>query len=181
MKIAVFDTDLTDEQWALLEPMLPAAKRTGRPRTPLRIILNACMYISRSGCQWRLLPKNFPPWKTVHHIFRRWCFDNTWSFLNDQLRTLVRATEGKVSQPTACALDSQTVRSAGHGGAVGYGAGKKTKGRKRFLFVDTLGLILAAAVVPASTAERAGMGESLGPAVKPLVEISNSAHNIWTA
>lgn len=163
MKIAVFDTDLTDDQWNFLEPMFPAPKPTGRPRTPLRQVLDACLYISRTGCQWRLLPSNFPRWKTVHHIFRKWRTDKTWSALNNRLRTYTRGLEEKAAQPTAAVLDSQTVRSAGHGGAVGYDAGKKTNGRKRFLLVDTLGLILAAAVVPASTPEREGAKIVLEP------------------
>ncbi len=156
MKIAVFDTDATDAQWKLLEPLLPKAKRCGRPRTPLRFVLNAILYVVKSGCTWRLLPRNFPPWKTVYHHFRTWSRDGTWSALNDRLRARVRATHGKDCRPTAAVLDSQTVRSDPHGGAVGYDAAKKTKGRKRFLLVDTLGLVLGVSVQPASTPERAG-------------------------
>jgi len=156
MKIAVYDTDATDTQWKLLEPLLPKAQCRGRPRTPLRPVLNAVLYVVKSGCSWRLLPKNFPPWKTVYHHFRAWSRDGTWSALNDRLRARVRATHGKDCRPTAAVLDSQTVRSDPHGGAVGYDAAKKTKGRKRFLLVDTLGLVLGVSVQPASTPERAG-------------------------
>jgi transposase len=156
MQIAPYDTDLTDAQWKLLEPLLPRAQRRGRPRTPLRWVLNAILYVVQSGCPWRLLPKSFPPWKTVYHFFRAWSRDHTWSSLNDRLRARVRATHDKDCRPTAAVLDSQTVRSAPHGGTVGYDAAKKTKGRKRFLLVDTLGLVLGVSVQPASTPERAG-------------------------
>ena len=156
MKIAVYDTDLTDAQWDLLEGLLPKAKKRGRPRTPLRSILNATLYIVKSGCPWRLLPRTFPPWKTVYHHFRQWSLNNIWSALNDVLRTRVRASNGKRGNPSAAIIDSQTVRSDCHGGEVGYDAGKKTKGRKRFLLVDTLGLVLGVSVQPASTQERAG-------------------------
>lgn len=156
MQIAKYDTDVTDAQWKLLNPLMPKAKRRGRPRTPLRTVINGILYVVKSGCGWRLLPKNFPPWKTVYHYFRCWSLDGTWSALNDRLRARVRGTHGKDCRPTAAVLDSQTVRSDPHGGEVGYDAGKKTKGRKRFLLVDTLGLVLSVSVQPASTQERAG-------------------------
>jgi transposase len=156
MQIALLGTDVTDEQWDLLQPLLPAAKSRGRPRTPLRLVLNAILYVVKSGCPWRLLPPSFPPWKTVYHHFRKWSRDHTWSALNDRLRALVRAAHDKRSRPTAAILDSQTVRSDPHGGPVGYDAAKKTKGRKRFLLVDTLGLVLGASVQPAHTPERSG-------------------------
>ena len=156
MPNAIFDTDVTDAQWKLLQPLLPKAKRRGRPRTPLRAVVNAVLYMVKSGGPWRLLPPTFPPWKTVYHHFRAWSRDHTWSALNDCLRALVRATHDKRCRPTAAVLDSQTVRSAPHGGAVGYDAAKKTKGRKRFLLVDTLGLVLGVSVEPASTPERVG-------------------------
>ncbi len=156
-------TALTEAQWRLLEPLLPRAKRRGRPRTPLRPIVEAILHVVKAGCQWRLLPPTFPPWQTVYHHFRSWSRDGTLSALHDRLRALVRATVGKRCRPTAAVLDSQTVRSDPHGGLVGYDAGKKTKGRKRFLLVDTLGLVLGAAVAPASTPERAGAQALLEP------------------
>jgi transposase len=156
MQIATYDTDVTDAQWKLLKTLLPKPKRRGRPPTPLRPLLNAILYVVKSGCPWRLLPKSFPPWKTVYHHFRKWSRDHTWSHLNDRLRARVRATHDKDCRPTAAVLDSQTVRSDGHGGTVGYDAAKKTKGRKRFLLVDTLGLVLGVSVQPASTPERSG-------------------------
>ena len=129
MQIAQYDTDVTDAQWQLLKPLLPAPKRRGRPRTSLREVCNAVLYLIKSGCPWRLLPKSFPPWKTVYHHFRQWSRDGLWVSLNDQLRARVRALVGKRSRPTAAVLDSQTVRSDPHGDTVGYDMAKKTKGR----------------------------------------------------
>lgn len=163
MKIARYETDLTDAQWRRLQPMLPSASRLGRPRTPLRPVVDARLYLLKSGCPWRLLPKNFPPWQTVYHFFWQWSRGPILCGLNGRLRALVRASEGKRCRPTAAVLDSQTVRSGAHGGTVGYDPGKKTKGRKRFLLVDTLGMVLGAAVVPADRPERAGAKALLQP------------------
>ena len=156
-------TDLTEAQWRYLAPFLPRAKRRGRPRTPLRQVVEAILYVVKAGCQWRLLPPNFPPWQTVYHHFRCWSRAGILTALNHRLRAFVRTAVGKRSRPTAAVLDSQTVRSDPHGGTVGYDAGKQTKGRKRFLLVDTLGLVLGAAVVPANTPERAGAQALLEP------------------
>ena len=156
MKIAPYDTSLTDAQWAFLKPLLPKPSKRGRPPTDRRCILDAILYVVKGGIQWRLLPHNFPPWKTVYHVFRKWTLDHTWEALNACLRTLCRATQGKRSRPTAAILDSQSVKSDPHGGTVGYDAAKCIKGRKRHLLVDTLGLVLGVKVTPASTPERAG-------------------------
>ena len=120
------------------------------------------LYVVKCGCPWRYLPTNFPPWKTVYHVFRQWTLNHEWAALNDALRTLVRKNHGKRSRPTAAILDSQSVKSAGHGGRVGYDAGKRIKGRKRHLLVDTLGLVLGVAVTPANTTERDGAQLVLG-------------------
>lgn len=156
MKIAFYDSNLTDEQWTLLEPMLPPRKKLGRPPTDRRQVINAILYIVKGGIQWRLLPANFPPWKTVYDVFRKWTLDHTWEALNARLRAQVRHRAGKRSRPTAAILDSQSVKSDPHGGEVGYDAAKHIKGRKRHLLVDTLGLILGIFVTPASTPEREG-------------------------
>ena len=162
MKIAKFDTCLTDAQWAFLKPMLPKPSKRGRPPTDRRWIIDAILYVVKGGIQWRLLPTNFPPWKTVYHVFRKWGRDHTWEALNARLRAHVRQGHGKRSRPTAAILDSQSVKSDGHGGAVGYDAAKRIKGRKRHLLVDTLGLLLGVAVTPASTPERDGAQGLLG-------------------
>jgi transposase len=156
VKNAIYDTSLTDAQWAFLKPMLPKPFKRGRPPTDRRRILDAILYIVKCGCPWRYLPSDFPSCKTVYHVFRQWIRNHQWAALNDALRTLVRQTHGKRSRPTAAILDSQSVKSAGHGGHVGYDAGKRIKGRKRHLLVDTLGLVLGVAVSPASTTERVG-------------------------
>lgn len=156
MKIALYDSNLTDDQWAFLTPMLPKPKKRGRPPTDRRCIIDAILYVCKGGIQWRMLPVNFPPWQTVYHVFRQWTLNHTWSALNDRLRAHIRDTEGKVCNPAAAILDSQTVKSDAHGGAVGYDAAKRVKGRKRHMLVDTLGLVLGVLVTPASTTERDG-------------------------
>jgi transposase len=156
MKIAFYDSSLTNDQWQLLEPMLPEHSKMGRPPLDRRTIMDAIFYIVKGGVQWRLLPSDFPCWKTVYHVFRQWTLDHTWEALNDRLRAQVRAQEGKRCRPTAAILDSQSVKSDSHGGHVGYDAGKKIKGRKRHILVDTLGLLLGIVLTPADTTERDG-------------------------
>lgn len=166
MKNAIYDSNLTDAQWGFIKPMLPQPSRRGRPPSDRRRILDAILYLVKCGCPWRYLPTNFPPWKTVYHVFRQWTLNHQWAALNDALRTLVRRSHDKRSRPTAAILDSQSVKSDGHGGCVGYDAAKRIKGRKRHLLVDTLGLVLGVAVTAASTTERDGaqivLGQVLG-------------------
>jgi transposase len=162
MRIAKYNTDLTDDQWAYLKPMLPKTAKRGRPPKDRRRIIDGILYLAKCGCPWRYLPADFPCWKTVYHVFRQWTAHNHWAVIHDTLRILVRKAHGKRSRPTAAILDSQTVKSAPHGGSVGYDAGKRIKGRKRHLLVDTLGLILGVAVTPANTTERDGAQLLLG-------------------
>ena len=149
MKIADHDTDLTDARWTLVEPMLPPPRHLGRPRTDLRCILNALLDAAKAGCQWRLLPKEFPAWQRVYPVFRKWTRAHIGEALNARLRALVRGRIGKRPRPTAAILDSQGVKSDPHGGGLGHDAAKKIKGRKRHLRVDTLGLWLGVHVTPA--------------------------------
>jgi putative transposase len=149
MRTQRYETDLTDEQFALLEPFLPRPKRTGRPPADLRQVLNGILYLVRTGCQWRLLPKDFPPWSTVHTWYRRWRKDGTWERVNEALRQQVRRQAGRHPSPRASAVDSQSVKTAGQGGPKGYDGGKKVKGRKRHIWVDSMGLLLAALVTAA--------------------------------
>src|SRR3954471_2464793 len=144
-----YDTDLTDEQFALIEPHLPRRKATGRPPADLRAVLNGIVYLVRTGCQWRMLPKDFPPWSTVHTWFRRWRRDGTWEKGNGALRQQVRRRAGRRPSPRSSAVDSQSVKTAGQGGEKGYDAGKKVGGRKRHVWVDSLGLLLAVLVTAA--------------------------------
>jgi putative transposase len=114
-----YPSDLTDAQWARLEPRLPAVRPGGRPRAhPLREVMDAMRYVLRGGIAWRALPHDYPPWQTVYHYFRMWRLDGTWERLNDELRDLVRERAGRNSQPSAAILDSQSVRTTEKGGLV---------------------------------------------------------------
>src|SRR3954447_5350150 len=144
-----YSTDLTDDQWALLVPLMPEPARTGRPRADLREVTNGVLYLVRSGCQWRLLPKCFPPWSTVHTWYRRWRTDGTLEAVHDALWRSCRVQAGRDESPASSAVDSQSVKAAGQGGEKGYDAGKKVAGRKRHIWVDSLGLLVAVLVTGA--------------------------------
>ena len=153
-----YPTDLTDAEWALLEPHLPPASPRGRPRVhSYRVILNAIFYLVRGGCAWRLLPRDLPPWQTVYHYFRTWRDDGTWGQLNTVLREQLRVRQGRAAQPSAGIVDSQSVKTTGVGGPRGYDGGKKINGRKRHVLVDTQGLLLCAKVHEANIADRDGI------------------------
>jgi putative transposase len=142
-----------DQQWALIEPLLLHGKRRrhpGRPReVDLREVVNALFYHAREGCTWRALPHDLPPWKTVYNYFRWWDWDGTWQKLLDTLRPLARAKAGRAPTPSAAALDSQSVKSALGGKARGTDGGKKVKGRKRHILVDSLGFLIVVVVTAA--------------------------------
>jgi putative transposase len=160
---ANYPTDLTDGQWKILHKLLPEPSRRGAPQTVCRrAVVNAVLYVLRSGCAWRLLPREFPKWKTVYGIFRGWRDDGTWQRVHDALRDKLRRREGRKTSPSAAVIDSQTVKTTEVGGVRGYDAGKKVNGRKRHIVVDTLGLILAVVVHSADVQDYDGAVLVLG-------------------
>jgi putative transposase len=168
----VYPTDLTDRQWDCIKELIPAAKSGGHPRTlEMRAVVNAIFYLLVTGCQWRMLPREYPAWQSVYTYFRQWRDDGTWHRVHDTLRAQVRQQAGRHKHPTAGALDSQSVKTSHMPGVRGYDAGKKVTGRKRHILVDTLGLLLAVIVTSAALSDPAGakrLFKRLGGACKKL-------------
>jgi putative transposase len=162
-KRQTYPSDLTDEQWQLLQPLLP--KRPGKAGHPVTVdrrqLLNALFYIARTGCQWRQLPHDFPPWGTVSSQFHRWRQSGLWDKIEAALYPRVRQHAGRTPRPSAGIIDSQSVKTTEAGGARGYDAGKKINGRKRHLIVDTLGWLIALVVHPANLQDYDGAKEVL--------------------
>jgi putative transposase len=156
-------TDLSDEEWKYIQPHVPTPKGYGRPRIhSLREILNATFYLLRSGCQWRMLPHDFPRWPTVYHYFRQWRIDGTWESINRAIRERLRVRLKRDPQPSAGIVDSQSIKTTGVGGEQrGYDGGKKIDGRKRHLLVDTEGFVLKVKVHSAKLIDQEGIKKLL--------------------
>jgi putative transposase len=175
-----YPTDLTDEEWTQIKSLIPTPKsgkgKRGRPiNLERRSLVNAIFYVVRSGCAWRLLPRDFGPWQTVYGYFRQWTQDWTWRFIHDALRDWLRKSEERKVAPTAAIIDSQSVKVADQAGARGYDAGKKVSGRKRHVAVDCLGLILAIMITPAAVQDRTA-AKSL---IQLLVTMYGRVQIIW--
>ena len=157
-----YSSDLTDAEWAVLEPLLPAVSRLGRPpKWPRRTLLNGMLYILRSGQPWRMLPGDFPPVSSVQRYFYAWRDSGLWKTINHLLLMALRLAAGREASPGAGVIDSQSVKTTESGGPCGYDAGKKIKGRKRHFLTDTGGLLVAALVHTADVQDRDGAPDVL--------------------
>jgi putative transposase len=159
MNVINYPDDLTDEEWAYLkEEVERDYRKGGRPLThSKRTYLNAIFYWLRTGCQWRYLPHDFPPWQSVYTQFRRWKLEGLFERLENKIRQRLRQALNRTKQASAGIVDSQSVKTTDRGGVKGYDGGKKVKGRKRHILVDTQGFIISCVVTPANENDRKGL------------------------
>lgn len=158
----VYPTDVTDDHWTLVEPLIPPAKHGGAPRTvELRLVVNTIFYVNKTGCQWAMIPKDLAKRSTAFDYFSAWKKDGTWQTILDSLRRQVRTAAGREPEPQKAAIDSQTVKGSEAGGPRGYDGGKKINGRKRHIIVDSMGLLMVIAVTSANVDDGTGAPEVL--------------------
>lgn len=169
-KSSGYKSDLNDEQWAVIEPLLKR-KGAGRPmKLKLRAVVNAILYVLRTGCQWAYLPHEYPNFNSVYYHFHKWSWDETWEAINTALREQVRRTAGREAQPSLAIIDSQSVKTTEVGGEHGFDGGKKVNGRKRHILVDTMGNLLKVIAHAANVGEREGAKRLLQVLPEPLWE-----------
>jgi len=172
----IYPSDLTDAEWAILNPLIPPEKPGGRPRAvDMRAVLNGIFYVLRAGCAWRMIPREYPPKSTVYAYFARFRDEGVWEQIMTTLRERCRVEAGREATPSAGIIDSQSVKTTDRGGPHGYDGAKKLNGRKRHVIVDTTGLLLKVVVHPADIQDREGVKLLLSP----IKEIFPRIKKVW--
>ena len=172
-----YTSDLSDKQWEIIEPLLKIEREgPGRPiELNMREVINAILYVVRTGCQWKNLPNDYPNHNSVYYHYRKWCQDGTWQRINTSLRKLERQRRGREADPTAGAIDTQSVKTTEAGGERSYDAGKKINGRKRHIVVDTVGNLLEVVVHAAGVQDYHGAKQVFSK----LIETVSSLKKVW--